>query len=528
MIRMTSIILVLCLVMALVGGAQTPTNLILDYDLIYIDPSLRAGDAGILRFVIENSGGQKAEKVIVWIPDVGDIYASKRFYLGTLLSDETATISTRLDVAEDASTGLHILPVHVMYTGYDSNGKKEEYQERIYEIPFIIYGDPLFQITPSKTTYFKDNLDELNLEGLTMDPVKDLEATLSSSCITIIGSSRKYVGNIDSNQTFKIVYPIKPSSSGACVVSLRLSYTDESGSKVSDNVSIGLNVEEAGVDFKVVNITYNPTGPGETVAIKIALKNVGQTDSEDTTLTLSLTDPFAPVDTSEKYIGEVPGGQEIDVEFNLAVGWDAETKTYPIPLIISYKVGGTSQSIEKNIGVDVSGKIILEVINVDASRGTIRVEVANIGTRTADGVKATLVFGSGISETQQQQIPSGGRSERFSGNRTGSGNFSRTDMTQSLVSYKSDIKPNKQTTFTFQGEGSGQALLTLEYTGLNNERVKQTERITLPKSADFTGLAGSMSAKGRWGTDITQLALYALIILIVGFVAYKLYKRRKQ
>jgi len=118
--------------MALVGDAQTSTNLILDYDSIYIDSTLRAGDSGILRFVIENNGGQKAEKVIVWIPDIEDIYASKRLYVGTILPDEAVTISARLNIARDASMGLRILPVHVMYTGYDSGGKKEEYQELTY------------------------------------------------------------------------------------------------------------------------------------------------------------------------------------------------------------------------------------------------------------------------------------------------------------------------------------------------------------------------------------------------------------
>jgi hypothetical protein len=63
----------------------------------------------------------------------------------------------------------------------------------------------------------------------------------------------------------------------------------------------------------------------------------------------------------------------------------------------------------------------------------------------------------------------------------------------------------------------------LEYTGPNNERVTQVERITLPRSAASTG---TTSTRGG-GMDITQMALYVIIILIVVFAAYKLYKRRK-
>ncbi len=519
--------IMICLATALACGAQTPTNLVLDYDLIHIDSSLRAGDSGILHFVIRNEGEQNAEKVSVWVQGGEDIHVSKRFYLGSMLPDETATISTRLDVTEDASTGLYVLPLHVMYTGYDSEGRKEEYQERIYEIPFIVYGDPLFQVTPLKTTYFKDNLAELKLEGLTMDHVNDLEATLSSSCTNIIGSSRKYVGDVYANQKFNLTYTLKPSSSGACVVFVCLSYTDESGNRVSDNVSIGLNIEETGIDFKIVDINYKPTGPGETVAIKIGLKNVGQADAEDTTLSLSLSDPFTPADTSEKYVGTLTGGQNVDVEFNLAVGWDAETKVYSIPLNISYNVGGTSYSTKKNIGIDISGKIILEVINVESSKGSLRIEVANLGTRAAEGVKATLLTDiktPALTPSAAGQMTDKRKTGDF--NRTSDlsgGLMNQSGQTQYLVSYKSDIKPSKQTTFTFDTVLSGPATLILEYAGLNNERITQTEKITV-QGIDKTAFSSDMK---RSGTSLFQYMLYSIFVLILIYVAYKLYLRRR-
>ncbi len=520
----------------MVSGAATsstsseaaPTNIAVDFDSTFLDSNLRPGDSGILNLVVENTGGRMAEKVQIWISGTILREQNKNFYIGRMDARESKTIPVILRVDNNAKTGLNAIKVRIEYNGFDSDGDPDNNKVTNWEIPLIIYGDPLFQITPSKTTYFKDNLDELDLEGLTMGSVKDLEATSSSSCATIIGSSRKYVGNLDSGQKFNITYDIKPSSPGACILSLSLSYKDDSGSKVSDDISIGLKVEEAGVDFKIVNISYNPTGPGETTTVKVSLKNVGQAEAEDTTLVFSLTGPFAPVDTSEKYLGAVAGGKTVDTEFNIAIGWDAEIKTYSIPLTINYKVGGTSYSVKKDIGVDVSGRVILEVINVGASRGTITIEMANIGTRTADGVKATLTLGGGMLESQQQlpsQIPSE-RGGRVSGNITRTGNFSRTsNMTQSLVSYKSDIKPNKQTTFTFQGQGSGQALLTLEYTGLNNQRVTQIERITLGGSGAVVGAGTSNLRSTGGGTSIITYMIYAIIILVLIWVVYRKYKR---
>ncbi len=532
-----------------------PTNMIVDFDSTSLDSNLRPGDSGILNLVVENTGGMRAENVEIWLSSTALAQTSKNFYIGRIDAGKSETISVIIRIDDKAKTGLNAIKVNIEYDGFYADGHNDYNQHTTWEIPLTIYGDPLFQITPLKTTYFKDNLGELNLTGLTMDSVKDLEATLSSTCATVIGSSRKYVGDIDSNKTFKIVYPIKPSSPGACVASLTLSYTDESGTRVSDNLSIGLNVEEAGVDFKIVGISYEPTGPGQTMSLNLSVKNVDSANAEDVTLSLSLTDPFTTAETSEKYVGAVGGGETVNEGFKLAVSWDAETKVYSIPLVVSYKVGGTSYSVEKNIGVDVGGQVILEIINVESSRGSIRVEVANIGTRTADGVKATLVTGGeGMPQAPEgikamtkeldlpadasrediraaiekkmnaegvggQDIPTG---KGFPGNRSKS--LSGVEETQYLVSYKSNIKPNMQTTFTFNTMVSGMSTLILEYTGPNNKRVTQREKITLTSKS----VSGDVFAnKKTGGTDIATYAFYGLAALIVVFVAYQLYRSRK-
>lgn len=524
----------------MVSGAATsstsseaaPTNIVVDFDSTFLDSNLRPGDSGILNLVVENTGGRMAENVQIWISGTILREQNKNFYIGRMDARESKTIPVIVRVDNNAKTGLNAIKVRIEYNGFDSDGRPDNNKVTNWEIPLIIYGDPLFQITPSKTTYFKDNLDELTLEGLTMGSVKDLEATVSSNCATIIGSSRKYVGNLDSGQKFNITYDIKPSSPGACILFLSLSYKDDSGSKVSDSISIGLKVEDAGVDFKVVNISYNPTGPGETTTVKINLKNVGQAEAEDTTLVFSLTDPFAPVDTSEKYLGTVAGGKTIDTEFNIAIGWDAEIKTYSIPLTINYKVGGTSYSVKKDVGVDVSGKVILEVINVESTGSSVRVEVANIGTRTAEGVKATLVTNNGTQMMTPGAGGTGGQRQTESVNmdhmnqlQEGWGTMNQTEQTRYMVSYKSDIKPNKQTTFTFSAIASGTATLILEYAGLNNQRVTQREKITLRNSAITGSDMSNLRGRGS-GNNITTYILYAIIILVLVWVVYRKYKHK--
>ncbi|MFH1835347.1 MAG: CARDB domain-containing protein, partial [Methanobacteriota archaeon] len=172
------------------------------------------------------------------------------------------------------------------------------------------------------------------------------------------------------------------------------------------------------VDFKVMNVSYGSAGPGETVRVNVALKNVGKAKAEDATVSLSLSSPFVPVDTTERYVGPVGGGEIIQASFDVAIGWDAEIKPYSIPLKISYKVGGTSYNLTKDIGIDVTGKVILEIINVDTSRG-LQIDVANIGTRTAEGVKAILTPADGgnftqrnMTQSQQAGSPAGARPQQ--------------------------------------------------------------------------------------------------------------------
>ncbi|MFH1404375.1 MAG: hypothetical protein ABIH11_08920 [Candidatus Altiarchaeota archaeon] len=533
------IMLLVIVCLTTVVGAQSssdlaPTNMIVDFDSTTTDSSLGAGDSGIMNLVIENTGGRRAENVQIYIPSTARINMDKRFYIGRLDASESKTLPLMIRVNKDATTGLTAVNVRISFDGYKSDGTLERNQLTTWDVPLRIYGKPSFQIVPSKTTYFKDTLDDLTLKGTLLDPVKDLEATLSSSCITVIGSSRTHVGDLNKGQDFELKYPVKPVSSGACTASIILEYTDESGTSTTDNMSIGLNIEDAGVDFKVVNISYNPTGPGETVLVKLGLKNVGKADSRDTTVSLSLSEPFVPVDTPEKYLGTVPASQYVEADFAISVGWDAEIKAYAIPMTITYKVGGAVYNVSKSIGIDVGGSVILEIISIDTSRGNVRIEVANIGTRTADGVKATLDIPQTASNRTGMRPGRNDSNRSMGGSATDSpndstmpfarGNLTRTGGdTQSFVSYKSDIKSNKQTTFTFETTYTGPATLTLEYTGLNNNRVTETERLNLGGSGGASSGFRMSRTTDTTGTSTTTYLIYALVVVVLLFVARKFY-----
>ncbi|MBN2250588.1 MAG: hypothetical protein JW724_00755 [Candidatus Altiarchaeota archaeon] len=530
------------------SGSGKPTNMIVDFDLTSIDSGVQKGENIILNLVIKNTGDYRAEDVEVWIQTTSSIPLGKKTSVGRMEPGESKTLPMVLRVDANAKTGLISIPVQINFDGYDSDGNRDNDQYTKWEIPVTVYGDPLFQISLGKTTYYKDVTDTLSIEGRTGDVVKDLQVTLSSDCMTVIGSSRQYMGSIGDNQPFNMDYEIKPTREGACSAQLLLTYSDESGSKASDSIDLGLNVEEAGIDFKILKVEYTSTGPGETSTVKISIKNVGVADSEETTFILDLDEPFTPVETTEKYVGKVGAGETADLEYEVSVSWDSELKTYSIPLDIEYRVGGIIYSEEKNIGIDVSGSVILEVISIDASRGTPRIDVANIGTRDAEAVKATLVFTNTGSTrdnfsdmAQRRSLGNVSEEDRAAmqsqrmGAMNSSGIPANAVASSTYVSYKSSIKSNAQTTFTFDATETGNARLILEYTGPGNKRITQEESMTIGSSGSGTSAALSAnSALSRIrgnstnGQNTQNLLMYgggALVVLVVGYAVYR--KRKK-
>ena len=547
-----SIAIILCIT-ALVSAATTqaatttgssstntntqPTNVVVDLSQTSLDSNLGRGDSGILTVYIKNTGGMSAENVQVYLPSTGSVHIDSKQTIGHMDSGESKSLQVIVRIDNSAPTGLVVIPVQISFDGYHADGSRENNQVANWQIPIRVYSNPSFQVTPEKTTYYKDTSDVLVLDGAVKEGVNDLQVALSSTCLTVIGAASQNIGDVADNTDFKISYNIKPTIAGACTSTLTLTYMDQSGGKSSLATSFGVNIEAAGVDYKLSGISYNPTGPGATVNVSLTLLNVGAADAQDTTVSLAASDPFAPIDTLEKYIGTVGGGKEATVMFPLSVSFGAATQTYTIPVTITYTVGGATYTTSKTIGIDVQGTVILSVINVDTSTGTPRIDIANLGSRDASSVKATLIIpdtsgnSTGFGAQRTNRSAGGGQGSAggsgFNGTRQGGFNATASSANgQSYVVYKSAITAGKDSTFAFtSASGSGVATLVLEYSGPNNQRVTQTEMVTLGSRSSTT--TGRTAATSR-GTDYTTLGLYALAAVIVLFAAFKLYKRRKK
>lgn len=483
----------LILVLGLIHGLNvstsqsSSTSLVVNYGITQIDKDLRPGDSGTLIVVIQNTGGLEARDVKAWVMDTGNIGGGGIWNIGNIVPGQSTTIKTTITVNKNAYIGMHTIPLLLKYKSYwiNNEGMKESKNlETEWQIPIRVYTDVNFQIQPEKTEFYKDVASELIIKGTAKGEIRNLNGEITSNCLTVIGSGKKYLGNLDSNQNFVLNYTIKPNTAGTCSIDISLGYLDNSGKNASENIRIGLSVLEPDVNLKILDVDFGAPSPGDVIDLKIKIKNVGTTAAESVTTNIDLKDPFVPVQTSEVYLENINPGDEKEISFKISINPNAEIKAYKIPLKINYKIGGVEYSDNKSIGVDIVGTVNIEVINVEVVRDKLRIEIANTGTRTAYAIKATLVVGN---------------------------------LTE--ISYKDKLSPNKQTTFTFGIPKENTGKLILKYTGQNNKRVTFSEDIVIP----FEGLQEHSNTST---TQTAEFPLWAILVIIIILVVV-IYKFRK-
>ena len=483
------LILISGLILGLNACAQisSPTSLVVNYDLTKIDRDLKPGDSGTLIIVIQNTGGLPAKDVEASIsyPPQG-ISASVKSNLGTINPGASVTVRTLVTISDNVKPDTYLLSLKLSFTSesYNYAGMlKDEDVTSEWQIPVTVYGTPNFQLSVEKTEFYKDIASNLIIKGVAKGDLRNLDSRLSGDCVTVIGSEKKYVGDLEANRNFILNYTIKPNTAGTCSIDVSLNYFDNSGKSSSEATRIGLSVLEPDADIKILDVSFGTPSPGDVIELKIKVKNVGVIPAEGMTASLDLSSPFVPVRTSELYAGPIGENEEKEIIFLISVNPEAEIKAYKILLAIDYKIGGVEYSEKKDIGVDISGRVNLEVISVAIERDKLRIEVANTGTRTANAVKATLTAG---------------------------------DLTK--ISYKDKLSPTKQTTFSFDVPKEKTGKLVLEYTGSGNTRVSISEDIPIPSG----GLLSTSSDTQSTGFPLWAAAAIVIILAVV------IYKFRKQ
>jgi len=139
----------------------------------------------------------------------------------------------------------------------------------------------------------------------------------------------------------------------------------------------------------VINsVTMNPTNiaPGDTSSITISLKNNGDNDLTDVSISLDFTNiPLAPYGSGSDYnINELNSGKIKDASFDIIAFNDAAPGIYKIPVKISYTEDSVVKTQQSVIGVTINSEPIIDVVNQDGlllkgQNNKITLEVINKG-----------------------------------------------------------------------------------------------------------------------------------------------------
>ena len=489
-----------CFIVILISGIVSglaPTNMIVDLDLTSVDSDLRAGDSGVLNLVVTNTGGQSADNIELWISGTQNIPVNGFWRLGSIDAGKSRTISRVITIAEDTQPGLHTLPVRITYDGFNSYGSLTINEETNWEIPIMVYGCANFQIDPTEAVFQKDTPEELILKGTTVGGANDVSVILSSDCASIIGSAKKYIGDLNPNEDFTLNYKINPDQAGTCSILISLDYDDLSGNSITEIISTGIQVKRYDVDFAIIDVNYT-LSPGSISDIGITLKNIGTIQASDVSIHLTLTDPFTPTKTSEKYIGIFDGEETRDISFGISIGTEAKLKTYEIPLTIEYfDPAGSKHTVEKTLGLQVGGEPELEIaidtdesdIFMGGSTGKVTISIVNKGFVDAKFLSMRLLTSEDYEILSTEKIYVGDAS---------------SDDVES-VEYK--IRVNKDST------GNVPLNLALEYRDDNNNQY------TKDMALNLNILSAGEYGQQMGGSGVSSLILMGLGIIIGLFVA---------
>ena len=148
--------------------------------------------------------------------------------------------------------------------------------------------------------------------------------------------------------------------------------------------------------------------PGDNqVAIKAWLVNSGTGSTADLQVRLMLEDPFKPSSggSDTLFLGTVQAGQVSEADFYVDISKSAQFGSYNLRLVTD-SAGSNGQVEIGRIPVYVSEKVRFELVQVEPtvlhagdSGVSIRVTVKNIGSTTADSVRAQLRVGNYFSGT---------------------------------------------------------------------------------------------------------------------------------
>ncbi len=252
---------------------------------------------------------------------------------------------------------------------------------------------------------------------------------------------------------------------------------------------------------EVLDIRSESLNVGTEGYVSMTLKNIGSDPAENAIakITRNGESPLIPTD-GNSYIGTFEPGETVDVRFKVSVADTAETKPYPLDIVVSYDdyEGKAMTSRAVTVGIPVGGKIAFEVVSPPATlyqgqKSILEVVYRNAGAATVYNAQARI---SAVDP------------------------FTSSDDT----AYLGDLAPGESATARFEVNADGAG--TLKEYGIDSE-IRYRDNLDNSKISDTMKVR--VALEERQGTLFTNpVFLVVLAAVIIGAGYYIFVYRKKQ
>ena len=310
---------------------------------------------------------------------------------------------------------------------------------------------------------------------------------------------------------------------------------------IRKTVSVDVKSKEGA---EVIYIDKTDLVPGKQTDLKFIINNVGSAPLRDLSFSWENTDGIIlPVGSDNtKYIKYIDVGESAELDYKVVADSNAEPGLYKLDLSLKYEdpLTGEDEELSTIAGVYVGGITDFDVAFSESSAGETSFSIANIGSNPAFSVSVIIPQQEGWRVSGSNSVIIGNLNKgdytvASFGLQSGGG----AGMMPPSVDFSKMTDEERQEMRTQRASQSKQTVLVqIAYTDTMGNRNTIDKEVPLNPSAMMTAASSdgtTTTTNGFRGMRMRQESFWSkykwyfisLAVLVVAFVAYKKYKRKK-
>ena len=481
-----------------------------------IPATVYAGTTGQLQLDILNSGSDSAGNVKISYTTPSQIDYSD-VYIGDVGAGSSSIASMPFSVPSNVSSGFFIINLNVAYFADETHSSVKNTlaaipiviaQHQILAVRTVSVEPQMIQPVDSVTV----QLEILNTGGV-MNNVR--VSTPETSGLSIEGGTELSLGDIPSNGNKSLSLKLVSSSStatGKYTVPITISYEDALQNAVNQTVSIGpITVADSSAQFAVQIVPITKIEAGSESQFELSLKNIGGSVSS-AIVDLNLNSEFIPIGPTRLFFdGIAPSANQTKI-ITIGINSSILAGYYNFPITIT----SNGKAYTQNIGIVINATpdVLIststqpEFISSGSEGAKVLAQIANIGNGPIRSVY--------VATQSTKDIRIAGATDKF----IGTLNVDDFATFQFTINVPAGTKPGEYDiplAISFKDSKNEPHVLNKDVT-ITIYQAQDASRLTAFSNSTGTSVARQ---NGRGGIDPLVLAIGALVVLVVGFFAYK-------